>query len=63
MVCHFNATRMLYYNKIVIFVELTQIMGIFVSEIELIKWKINKHFIQLPANDGVDEYTSLFRQM
>ena len=39
-----------------------KIMGIFLSEIELNKIK-NKPFILLPDNDGVDEYTSLFRQM
>jgi len=42
-----------------------KIMGIFLSEVEL---KINnKHYIKLtillPNSDGVDEYTTPFRQM
>ena len=32
---HFNANRMLYYNKIMISVEQMKIMGIFVFDIEL----------------------------
>ena len=52
---------MLYYNKILISVEQTKIMGIFVFEIELKKSKINKHFILLPDTDGMDEYTSPFK--
>ena len=58
---HFNAKRLLYYNKIIISVEQMKIMQIFVFEIEL--KKINTHFILLPENDRVDEYTSPFRQM
>ena len=38
-----------------------KIMRIFVFEIEL--KKINTHFILLPENYRVDEYTSPFRQM
>ena len=37
-----------------------KIMGIFVFEIKLKKSKINKHFILLPDNNGVDEYTLPF---
>ena len=55
---HFNAKRMLCYNKII---EQTKVMGIFVFEIVLKKSKINKHFILLPDNDGTDEKTSPFR--
>ena len=38
-----------------------KIMRIF--EIELNKKQKNTHFILLPENDRVDEYTSPFRQM
>ena len=61
MMHHFNANRLLYYNKMIISVEQMKIMRIFVFEIEL--KKINTHFILLPENDRVDEYTSPFRQM
>jgi len=40
-----------------------KIMGIFVFEIQQKKYKINSHFILLPENDRVDEYTSPFRQI
>ena len=39
---NFNAKRLLYYNKIIIYVEQMKIMRIFVFEIELNKIK-NKH--------------------
>ena len=42
MMHHFNAKRLLYYNKIIIYVEQMKIMRIFVFEIEL-KNKKNKH--------------------
>jgi len=42
MMHHFNAKRLLYYNKIIISVEQMKIMGIFVYEIEVKKIK-NKH--------------------
>ena len=60
MMHNFNAKRMLYYNKIIISVEQMKIMGICVFEIELKKSKINKRFIMLPDNDGMDEYMSPF---
>ena len=60
MMHHFNAKRLLYYNKIIIYVEQMKIMRIFVFEIEL---KKNTHFILLPENDRADECTSSFRQM
>ena len=63
MMHHFNAKRLLYYNKIIISVEQMKIMRIFVFEIELKSQKQNTHFILLPENDRVDEYTSPFRQM
>ena len=58
MMCHFTAKRM-FYSKIIISIEQTKIIGIFLSEIELKK----KHFILLPDNDGMDEYTLQFIQM
>ena len=42
MMHHFNAKRLLYYNKIIVYVEQMKIMRIFVFEIELKKIK-NKH--------------------
>ena len=51
------------YNKIIIYIEEMKIMGTFLSEIELTKIKYKKHVILLPDSDGVDEYTSSFRQM
>ena len=63
MVHHFNAKRMLYYNKIVMYIQQMKTMGIFLFEIELNKYKIDKHFILLPDNDGVDEYTLPFKQI
>jgi len=49
----------MFYSKIIISIEQTKIIGIFLSEIELKK----KHFILLPDNDGMDEYTLQFIQM
>ena len=54
---------MLYYITIIISVEQMNIMGIFVSETELNKSKIIKHFILMPDSDGKDNYASPFRQM
>ena len=48
---------MLYYNKIIISVEKNKNY----RDICIKKSKINKHFIMLPDNDGVEEYTLLFR--
>ena len=59
MMHHFNPTRMLHYNAIITSVELIKFMGIFVFELK----KINKHFILLPENDGVEEYISPFREI
>ena len=53
---HFNAKRMLYYNKSIISIEQTKIMGYFYLKLK--KSKINKY---LPDNDGVEEFTSPFR--
>ena len=63
MMCHFDAKRMPYYHNIIIYVEQTKIVRIFLSESELKTSKINKHFFLLPYNDGMDEYNSPFRQM
>ena len=44
MVHHFNAKRLLYYNKIIIYVKQMKIMKIFVFEIELKKLKNKNPF-------------------
>ena len=54
---------MLYYNNIIMSIEQIKTMGIFLSEIEQNKSKINKYFILQLENDGMDEYTLMFRQM
>ena len=56
MMQHFNGKGMFYYNKMIISKEQKKIMGVFLSEIELKQSKINKHFILLPDNDGLDDY-------
>ena len=53
---NFNATRMLYYNNKLISVEKKSWGYLYLK-----KSKISKHFILLPDNYGVEEYTSPFR--